>query len=63
MIDRSYHLKLFLAGSGDNQEDVDVILSDTLVQKELDRHPVNSDRLFKAVRYITKPLVMSASVA
>jgi len=53
MLDRSQHLKLFLTSSGDNQEDVDVILSDTRVQKELDRHAVNWERLFKAVRRVS----------
>jgi hypothetical protein len=49
MLDRSQHLKLFLVGSGDNQEDVDVVLSDKRIQKELVRHPVNAERLLKAV--------------
>jgi hypothetical protein len=51
MLDRSQHLKLFLSGSGDDsQEDIDVVLTDKRVQKELNRHPVNWERLFKAVR-------------
>jgi hypothetical protein len=54
MLDRSQHLKLFLSGSGDdNQEDVDVVLTDKRVQKELNRHPVNWERLFKAVRRVS----------
>jgi hypothetical protein len=50
MLDRSQHLKLFLTGSGDSQGDVDVVLTDKRVQKELGRHPVNAERLFRAVR-------------
>jgi hypothetical protein len=53
MLDRSQHLKLFLTGSGDGQEDVDVVLVDKRVQKELNRHPVNWERLFKAVRKVS----------
>jgi hypothetical protein len=53
MLDRSQHLKLFLTGTGDTQEDTDVVLSDKRVQKELDRHPVNSERLLKAVRRVS----------
>jgi len=53
MLDRSQHLKLFLTGSGDNQEDSDAVLSDRRVQKELDRHPVNPCRLFKVVRRVS----------
>src|SRR5258708_24558013 len=49
MLDRSQHLKLFLTGSGDGQEDVDVVLVDKRVQNELNRHPVNWDRFFRAV--------------
>jgi hypothetical protein len=37
MLDRSQHLKLFLIGSGDNQEDIDVVLTAKRVQKELNR--------------------------
>ena len=53
MLDRSQHLKLFLTGSGDGQEDVDVVLVDKRVQKELNRHPINWERLFKAVRRVS----------
>ena len=54
MLDRSQHLKLFLSGSGDGQEDVDVVLADSRVKKELNRHPVNWERLFKAVRKVSR---------
>jgi hypothetical protein len=53
MLDRSQHLKLFLTGSGDSQEDADAVLSDKRVQEELDRHPVKTERLFKAVRRVS----------
>ena len=53
MLDRSQHLKLFLTGSGDNQEDIDVVLTDKRVQKELNRHPVNWERLFNAMRRVS----------
>jgi len=54
MLDRSQHLKLFLSGSGDdNQEDVDAVLTNTRVLKELNRHPINWERLFKAVRRVS----------
>jgi hypothetical protein len=53
MLDRSQHLKLFLTGSGDDQEDVDVVLADKRVQKQLNRHPVDWERLFKAVRRVS----------
>jgi hypothetical protein len=53
MLDRSQHLKLFLVGSGDDQEDVDVVLSDTRIQKELNRHPINWEKLFRAVRRVS----------
>jgi hypothetical protein len=52
MLDRSHHLKLFLVGSGDTQEDADVVLSDKRVQKELDR--LNAERLLKAVRRVSR---------
>jgi hypothetical protein len=53
MLDRSQHLKLFLTGSGDAQEDVDAILADTWVQKQLNRHPIDWERLFAAVRRVS----------
>jgi hypothetical protein len=54
MLDRSQHLKLFLTGSGDdNQKDVDAVLTDKRVQKELARHPINAERLFRAVRRVS----------
>jgi hypothetical protein len=53
MLDRSQHLKLFLTGSGDSQEDAAVVVSDKRVQKELNRHPLNTERLFKAVRRVS----------
>jgi hypothetical protein len=53
MLDRSQHLKLFLTGSGDSKEDADTVLSDKRVQKELNRHPVNWERLFKVVRRVS----------
>jgi hypothetical protein len=53
MLDREQHLKLFLSGSGDTEEDVAVVLSDVRVRKELDRQPVNAPRLFKAVRRVS----------
>jgi hypothetical protein len=54
MLDRSQHLKLFLSGSGDGQEDVDAVLADTRVQKQLNRHPVDWERLLKAVRRVSR---------
>jgi hypothetical protein len=53
MLDRLQHLKLFLTGSGDSQEDADAVISDKRIQKELNKHPVNWKRLFKAVRRIS----------
>jgi hypothetical protein len=53
MLDRAQHLRIFLIGSGDTQEDVGVVLGDKRVQKELGRHPVNWERLFKAVRRVS----------
>jgi len=53
MLDRSQHLKLFLIGSGDNQEDAAAVISDKRIQKELSKHPVNWERLFKAVRRVS----------
>ena len=53
MLDRTQHMRLFLIGSGDNQEDVDVVLIDKRVQRELGRHPVNWERLYKAVRRVS----------
>ena len=54
MLDRPQHLKLFLFGSGDSREDADAVVSDKRVQKELDRHPINASRLFKAIRRISQ---------
>jgi hypothetical protein len=53
MLDRHQHLKIFLTGSGDTQEDAEAVVSDKRVQKELDRHPIKSERLFKAVRRVS----------
>ena len=49
MLDRPQHLKLFLTGSGDTQEDAEVVVSDKRVREELHRHPIKIDQLFKAV--------------
>jgi len=49
MLDRLQHLKLFLTGSGDSQEDVELVLSDEFVQDELYRHPIDVWRLLDAV--------------
>jgi hypothetical protein len=54
MLDRSQHLKLFLTGSGDSQADADAVVSDKWVQEELDRHPLNPERLFWVVRRISR---------
>jgi hypothetical protein len=54
MLDRSQHLRLFLIGSGDSQEDTAVVLSDTQVREELNRHPINSQRLLCAVRDVAQ---------
>ena len=54
MLDRTQHLKLFLTGSGDKQEDADVVLRDEQIQEELRKHPVNAERLFKAVRRVSR---------
>jgi hypothetical protein len=53
MLDRSQHLKLFLVGSGDAQEDAANVAADKRVQKELYRHPLNWERLYKAVRRVS----------
>jgi|SRR5215475_3227615 len=53
MLDRSQHLKLFLTGSGDTQEDVDLVLSDKQVQEELNRHPIDVRGLISAVRRVS----------
>jgi hypothetical protein len=49
MLDRLQHLELFLKGSGDNPEDTAAVVSNKRVQKEIYRHPLDSERLFKAV--------------
>ena len=54
MLDRSQHLRLFLTGSGDSQEDIVAVLSDTQVRQELNYHPINSERLLRAVREVTQ---------
>jgi hypothetical protein len=54
MLDRSQHLRLFLIGSGDSQEDTAVVLSDTQVREELNYHPINSERLLRAVREVSQ---------
>ena len=54
MLDRSQHLKLFLTGSGDSPEDVDAVLSDQRVRKEIERHPIKWERLYKAVRRVSR---------
>jgi hypothetical protein len=54
MLDRSQHLKLFLVGSGDNQEDAATVAADERVRKELNRHPLNWERLYKAVRRVSR---------
>jgi len=53
MLDRSQHLKLFLTGSGDSQEDADLVVSDWWVREELNRHPVKPKRLLTAVRQVS----------
>jgi len=53
MLDRQHHLKLFLTGCGDSQEDADAVAADKRVRKELDRHPLDSERLLKAVRRVS----------
>ena len=53
MLDRSQHLKLFLIGSGDSQEDADLVVSDWWVREELNRHPVKPKRLLTAVRQVS----------
>jgi fido (protein-threonine AMPylation protein) len=50
MLDRSQHLRLFLLGSGDSQEDTAAVLSNIEVRKELNFHPINSERLLRAIR-------------
>jgi hypothetical protein len=52
MLDRSQHLRIFLIGSGDSQEDAVAVLSDYQVRQELNRHPINSHRLLCAVREV-----------
>jgi len=53
MLDRSQHLKLFLTGSGDSEEEAGIVLSDQWVQEELDRHPLNPERLLWVVRRVS----------
>ena len=53
MLDRSQHLKLFLTGSGDTQEDATTVVKDKWVQEELNRHPLNPERLFWVVRRVS----------
>ena len=53
MLDRKQHLRLFLIGSGDTPDDVAVVLGDKRVQKELVRHPIKWDRLYKAVNRVS----------
>ena len=53
MLDRVQHLKLFLTGSGDSQEDADLVVSDWRVREELNRHPVKPKRLLTAVRRVS----------
>src|SRR5215813_12982539 len=54
MLDRQQHLKLFLTGSGDSQEDADRVVSDERVQEELNQQPVNTGRLINAIRQVSK---------
>jgi hypothetical protein len=54
MLDRANHLRIFLIGSGDNQEDIAVVLSDYQVRRELNHHPINSQRLLCAVREVSQ---------
>jgi hypothetical protein len=54
MLDRAQHLRLFLIGSGDSQEDTAAVLSNTQVRQELNFHPINSERLLCAVREVTQ---------
>lgn len=54
MLDRSQHLRIFLIGSGDSQEDAVAVLSDAQVCKELNCHPINSQRLLCAVRDVAQ---------
>ena len=54
MLDRDQHLRIFLIGSGDSQEDTAVVLSDTQVRQELSYHPINSERLLRAVREVSQ---------
>lgn len=54
MLDRSQHLKLFLIGSGDTQKDADTVVSDKWVREELDRHPLNPERLLWVMRRVTQ---------
>ena len=54
MLDRSQHLRIFLIGSGDSQEDAVAVLSDYQVRKELNRHPIDSQRLLCAVREVAQ---------
>jgi hypothetical protein len=53
MLDRPQHLKLFLTGSGDSQEDAATVAADERVRKELVRHPINVERLLRAVRRVS----------
>jgi hypothetical protein len=50
MLDRAQHLRLFLIGSGDSQEDTATVISNTKVRQELNYHPIDSERLLRAVR-------------
>jgi hypothetical protein len=54
MLDRAQHLRLFLIGSGDSQEDTVAVLSDAQVREELNYHPINSERLLRAVREVAQ---------
>ena len=53
MMDRGQHLKMFLTGLGDSQEDARTVVTDAHVRKQLDRHPIKAYRLLKAIRHVS----------
>jgi hypothetical protein len=53
VLDRLHHLSLFLAGEGDTEEDMAVVLSDEQVKKQINQQPLDAESLFKAVRRVS----------